>query len=65
MYINTINCCDTVNNSWSNLINVPYCFFATTTLNQRLLIAGGKDKSGKKTDQVLTVDANQLTNYVH
>ena len=59
----TINCYDTVNDSWSNPIDVPYCFFAITTLNQRLLIAGGKDKSGKKTDQVLTMDANQLTNY--
>ena len=59
----TINCYDPVNNSWSSPINTPYCHFAMTTLNDNLLIAGGKDKSGKRTNQILTMDAGQLKNY--
>ena len=57
-----INCYDPVNNSWSS-INTPYCLFAMTTLNNKLLIAGGRDKSYKKTNQILTMDAGQLKNY--
>ena len=34
-----------------------------TTLNNKLLIAGGKDKSGNRTNQILTLDACQLKNY--
>jgi len=59
----SINSYDLVNNSWSSLINTPYCYFAMTTLNNNLLIAGGKDKSNKKTDEILTLDASQLKNY--
>ena len=58
-----INCYDPVNNSWSSPINTPYCLFAMTTLNNKLLIAGGWDKSHKTTNQILTMDAGQLTNY--
>ena len=58
-----INCYDPVNNSWSSPINTPYCVFAMTTLNNNLLIAGGKDKSYKRTNQILTMDAGQLKNY--
>ena len=58
-----INCYDPVNNSWSSPINTPYCLFAVTTLNDKLLIAGGEDKSNKKTNQILTMDAGQLKNY--
>ena len=58
-----INCYDTVNNSWSSPINTPYRHFAMTTLNNKLLIAGGRDKSYKKTNQILTMDAGQLKNY--
>ena len=58
-----INCYDPVNNSWSFPINTPYCFFAMTTLNNKLLIAGGMDKSYKATNQILTMDAGQLKNY--
>ena len=59
----TINCYDPVNNSWSSPINTPCCNFAMTTLNNKLLIAGGKDKSYKITNQILTMDAGQLKNY--
>jgi len=59
----TINCYDPVNNSWSSSINTPYCHFAMTTLNNNLLIAGGRDKHHKKTNQILTMDAGLLKNY--
>ena len=59
----TIDCYDPLNNSWSSPINSPYCGFAMTTLNNQLLIAGGEDKSNKKTNQILTMDAGQLKNY--
>ena len=57
-----INCYDPVNNSWSSPINTPYCLFAMTTLNSKLLIAGGQDKSYNSTN-ILTMDAGQLKNY--
>ena len=58
-----IHCYDPVNNSWRSPINTPYCNFAMTTLNNKLLIAGGRDKSYKRTDQILTMDDDQLENY--
>ena len=58
-----INCYDPVNNSWSSPINTPYCLFAMTTLNNKLLIAGGWDKSFNPTNEILTMDADQLKNY--
>ena len=59
----TINCYDPVNNSWSSPINTPYYHFAMTILHSKLLIAGGQDKSYKKTNEILTMDAGQLKNY--
>ena len=58
-----INCYDPVNNSWSSPVNTPYCLFAMTTLNNNILIAGGKDTTSKRTIQILTMDAGQLKNY--
>ena len=58
-----INCYDPINNSWRSSFNTPYCRFAMTTLNNKLLIAGGDDNRGNKTDQILTMDAGQLKNY--
>ena len=58
-----INCYDPVKNSWNSPTNTPYCYFAMTTLNDNLLIAGGKDKSYKGTNQILTMDAGRLKNY--
>ena len=43
---------DPVNPSWSTPLNAPYCQFAMTTLNNNLLIAGGKDNSNRKTDEI-------------
>ena len=59
----TINCYDPVNNSWSSTINSPYCSFAMTTLNNQLLIVGGRNKSVKRTNQILTMDVGHLKNY--
>ena len=58
-----IHCYDPVNNSWRSSIDIPYGHFALTTLNNKLLIAGGRDISHKVTDQILTMDAGQLKNY--
>ena len=58
-----INCYDPVNNSWWSPINIPYCHFAMTTLNNKLLTAGGMNNSGKRINQILTMDAGQLKNY--
>ena len=59
----TINCYDPVKNSWSSPINTPFCYFAMTKLNNKLLIAGGEFKSEEKTNQMLTMDYGQLKNY--
>ena len=59
----TINCYDPVNNSWSSPINTSYSGFAMTTLNNRSIIAGGRDKHYKKTTQVLKMDSTELKYY--
>ena len=56
----TISCYDPVNDLWRSPIYIPYCHTALTTLNNNLLIAGGRDKNNKKTDQILTIDNGQL-----
>ena len=58
-----IDCYDPVNKSWRSPINTSYSLFAMTTLNNKLLIAGGKDRSYKTTNQILTMDDGQLKNY--
>ena len=58
-----INCYDTVNNSWSSPISTSCSHFAMTALNNRLIIAGGRDKQYKITNQVLTVDSTELKYY--
>ena len=57
-----IYCYDPVNNSWSSSINNAYCDFAMTTLNNKLVTAGGWDRSGT-TNKVLTLDTGQLKDY--
>ena len=59
----TINCYDPVKNSWSSTINTPYCFFAMTKLNNKLLIAGGEDKHRNRNNQILAMYDDQLKNY--
>ena len=58
-----VNCYDPVNKSWRSPINTPYCHFAMTTLNSKLLIAGGRDRRSKRTNQILTMKAGQLKNF--
>ena len=62
-YSYTIDSYNPVSNSWGSPINIPYCYFAMTTLNKTLFIAGGSDRSGKITNQIFTMDADQLKNY--
>ena len=46
-------------NSWSPTpIITPYCNFAMTTLNKRLIIAGGQDKRHKVTSMVFSLDGD-------
>ena len=59
----TIDSYNPVRNLWSAPINTPYHYFAMTILNNKLLIAGGEDKSGMITNQILTMDYGQLKNY--
>ena len=63
----TMNCYDPVNNLWSSPISTPFCHFAMTALNNRLLIAGGRDKDFNSTNQILTMDGHcgQLKNYTN
>ena len=58
-----INCYDPVNNSWSSSINTPYCEFTMVTLNNKLVTAGGQDRSNYRTNQIFIMDASQLKNY--
>ena len=60
----TIDSYNPVSNSWNSSVNTPYFYFAMTTLNNKLLIAGGRDESDDKiTNQILTLDSGQLMNY--
>ena len=59
----TINCYDPVKNSWSFTISTPFCYFAMTALNNKLLTVGGRDKRYKVTNQVLIMNDDQLKNY--
>ena len=61
---NSINCYDPDRDSW-NFINIDYRDFAMTTLDNKLVIAGGHAKeSGKKTKKIQTLNAaNQLKDY--
>ena len=53
-----------VNNSWSpSPINTTYGFFAMTTLNNQLIIAGGKDRSRQVTNKIFSLDGDHLKEY--
>ena len=58
-----VNCYDPVSNSWTSPIHTAYCFFAITTLNDDLLIAGGQDKNYTRTNQVVLLHDEQLKQY--
>ena len=51
-------------NQWSSTpINTPYCFFAMTVLDDRLVIAGGLTKNGEIVKNVLFLNAGQWKDY--
>ena len=55
---------DVANNCWDpSSITTAYCDFAMTSLNERLIIAGGRDKCQKVTNLVFSVDGSELKNY--
>ena len=55
---------DPVKNVWAfPSISTPCCYFAMAALNNQLLIAGGRNKSREKTNQILTLDGDQLITY--
>jgi len=61
---NRINIYTPANNSWSSSpINNPYVLFTMTTLNNRLITAGGKDKSNKVTNKIFSLEGDQLKEY--
>ena len=47
-----------VKNLWSSSIIAPYCYFTMTTLNNKLVTAGGVDNNNHKSKKVFTVDGN-------
>ena len=51
----TINCYDSVSDSWSS-INTGYRHIAMTALNNKLLIAGGEDRRNNRTKEMFTLD---------
>ena len=52
------------NNSWNpSPIITPCCWFAMTTLNNQLIIGGGKDRSDKVTNKIFLLDGCQLNEY--
>ena len=59
----SIECYDPVTNKWLSSISTPYCHFAMTTLNSKLLIAGGEDESRVETNQILKIDSGHLKDY--
>ena len=48
---------NTLTDSWNSPISIDYCWFAMTTLNNRLLIVGGKNRVKVTTDQIFKMDA--------
>ena len=51
-------------NQWSpSPITTPYCFFAMTVLDDKLVIAGGKTKNDEIVKKVLVLNAGQWKDY--
>ena len=47
---------NTLRNSWDPPISIDYCWFAMATLNNRLLIIGGKGRDRKVINQIFKMD---------
>jgi len=50
-------------NLWNPSINTPCCNFAMATLNNHLIIAGGRDRGQKVTNRVFMLKGNQVKKY--
>jgi len=51
-------------NRWNpSPITTPHCWFAMTVLDDKLIIAGGKTKSGKVTDKILVLDKGEWKDF--
>ena len=50
-------------NQWSSPITTPYSWFAMTTLDNKLLIAGGIDENRQISKKVLVLNAGQWEDY--
>ena len=51
-------------NQWSSFpITTPYCFFAMTVLDDKLVIAGGRTKNNEIVEKVLVLNAGQWKDY--
>ena len=59
----TIDRYNPVSNQWNSSVNVPYGFFAMTTIDNKLVIAGGQGSFFIKTNKIITLEAGQLRNY--
>ena len=56
--------CNLTTNQWSpSPITAPYCWFALTVLDDKLVIAGGGTKNGKAVKKVLVLNAGQWKDY--
>ena len=57
---------DPVNNVWAfPAISTPCCYFTMATLNNKLLIAGGRSRSREKSDEIITLDGDRLKKYTN
>ena len=52
-----------VANRWSSPVSTPYCDFAMTVLDDKLLIVGGATKSDDVTNAILVLDAGKWSKY--
>ena len=59
-----IDCFDPAKKSWGPSIHTKYSYFALTTLNNKLVTAGGQSAQySKRTKEILKVDTDQLESY--
>ena len=52
-----------VNNSWSPPIKTSYHYFALTTLNNRVITVGGKNRNNQVTNEIFSLNGDHLKEY--
>jgi len=55
---------DVSNDSWGSSVITQYCYFAMTSLNKKLIIAGGIGHRGDLTNQIFTLENGHLKEYI-